>query len=419
MKSLLGSPYLLVATVAACSGDAPARSDGAGEPTATVRDSAGVSIVENAVPGGLAPAYAELGPLELEIGVMDGDPAYTFSRITAARTLEGGEILVAEGRAQELRVFDAEGTHLRTIGRAGEGPGEFGTVSGLAELRGDTVRVWDGRNRRVSSFLTDGTFLYDFSTSTVQFRSVRSVVYLPDRTLLTLSTDFPEGGPAAGATTSEVVRRVDLETGPDTGTDTIAVLPGREMMIGEQRTVTTDDGRTQRVTLIMSPMISGQAYVAVGAEYAYVGHSARYAIQRYLPSGDLDLILTVPDLDRPMEDAEAETIVRNRLEACDGDQRCEDYVHQMSEAFDPPELRPAFSDLRVDDLGDLWVAEWEHDPDDVAGWHVFTSDGELRGRVAIPPGLRIQEIGADYVLGVRENELDVPFVQRYALSRLR
>ena len=41
------------------------------------------------------------------------------------------------------------------------------------------------------------------------------------------------------------------------------------------------------------------------------------------------------------------------------------------------------------------------------------------GRVATPPGLEVHEIGEDYILGVELNDLDVPFVRRYPLRRLR
>jgi sugar lactone lactonase YvrE len=51
------------------------------------------------------------------------------------------------------------------------------------------------------------------------------------------------------------------------------------------------------------------------------------------------------------------------------------------------------------------------------GWHVFSPDGELLGRVAMPPGFKVHEIGGDYVLGEQQNELGVPFVRRFPLAR--
>ena len=411
MKRVVGSLSVLVAALAACS--AEPGDEAAGEPVVSVRDSAGISIVESTVPGGVAPVYAEVGALELEIGVVEGDPRYAFSRIVAARTLGSGEILVAEGRAQELRVYDAEGMYVRSFGGPGEGPGEFAQVAGLAGVAGDTVQVWDGMSRRVSTFVAGGRFLGDFPLSPERFRNVQTVSRMSDGTLLTVSTDFPEGGVASGATSSAVIRRVD----PGLGMDTVVVLPGEELKIGEEITETMPDGRTRTLRLLLSPVISHEAYAVADDDHFYVGYSDRYAIRRYRASGELDLVLRVPAFDRPMEEAEMQEILRSRLDDCD-DERCRDYYRRSAEAFEPPEMRPAFAGLQVDAAGRLWVAEWTGELGPADGWHVFSLEGELLGRVAVPQGLLVREIGDDYLLGVERNELDVPFLHRYALTRL-
>ncbi|MGD8602206.1 MAG: hypothetical protein PVF19_12705, partial [Gemmatimonadota bacterium] len=403
---------IVAAALAACSADSTGEAD---EPTVSVRDSAGIRIVESEVPGGATPVYAEVGELELEIGVVEGDPRYAFSRIVAVRTLPGGEILVAEGRAQELRVFDAEGTHLRSFGGPGEGPGEFGMIVSLVGIVGDTVSVWDGRSRRLSRFSTDGRFLDDVPLGSDVQVTVRSMERLPDGALLAISMDFPEGGPGPGATTSEVVRRIV----PGIGVDTVSVFPGQPISRGPERSQTMPDGRVRTLVLILSPLVSSRVSAAAGPEHVWVGYSERFALERHRPTGEVDLLVRVPDLDRPMEQSEADDILRGRIERCDGNSECEANMRESSEAFDPPELRPAFSELHVDATGRLWVAEWEDERSQVDEWFVFSEDGELLGDVSVPVGFRVHEIGEDYILGVELNELDVPFVRRYALTRLR
>jgi hypothetical protein len=109
------------------------------------------------------------------------------------------------------------------------------------------------------------------------------------------------------------------------------------------------------------------------------------------------------------------------LERC-SDEQCQRDINRMFDELQLPDRRPAFSAFRVDALDNLWVAEYDPTGNVVVGWqgsawHVFSGDGELLGRVAVPPGLRLYEIGANYVMGVRENELGVPFVVRLPLSR--
>src|SRR5690606_5816123 len=98
-----------------------------------VRDSAGVRVVRNLAPawsGSAEDAWSlSLEPI-LEIGVLEGDPAYMFSQMRGPRRLSDGSIVVLDGATSEVRIFDAEGRHLRTFGRKGQGPGEFQVAAG-------------------------------------------------------------------------------------------------------------------------------------------------------------------------------------------------------------------------------------------------------------------------------------------------
>ena len=53
----------------------------------------------------------------------DGTPATEFLRIRATFRLRDGLIAVVNTGSNEIRVFDAQGKHVRTFGRTGRGPG--------------------------------------------------------------------------------------------------------------------------------------------------------------------------------------------------------------------------------------------------------------------------------------------------------
>jgi hypothetical protein len=96
---------------------------------------------------------------ERRIGNAGGDGPAGFNRIAALETDAAGRIWVLEGQAQDLRVFDSTGAHVRTIGRKGRGPGEFEQAGGLAwDPRG---RLWvqDQQNARYTLFDTGGRML--------------------------------------------------------------------------------------------------------------------------------------------------------------------------------------------------------------------------------------------------------------------
>lgn len=69
---------------------------------------------------------------DLRIGRVDGAGPEVFGQVAAVEIDPDGRIYVAEGRPHQIRVFDADGRHVRTIGSEGRGPGQFSLISGLA-----------------------------------------------------------------------------------------------------------------------------------------------------------------------------------------------------------------------------------------------------------------------------------------------
>lgn len=74
-----------------------------------------------------------------------------------------GNYYIAHGdggfRSEQIWVFDSDGTFVRTIGRAGEGPGEYREIQRLDVLPGDTLVVHDARQKRRTTLSPDLTVL--------------------------------------------------------------------------------------------------------------------------------------------------------------------------------------------------------------------------------------------------------------------
>lgn len=81
------------------------------------------------------------------------------------------------------------------------------------------------------------------------------------------------------------------------------------------------------------------------------------------------------------------------------------------------ETMPAYSAIEPDTEGNLWVADYRAGPDDPFRWTVFDIEGRLLGSLDMPAGLTVHEIGADYVLGVTRNEMDVEQVVLHRLIK--
>ncbi len=154
-----GRTALVTATLAAlalagCEPDPDASSGGA-----IVRDSAGVEIVEL---GALeAPATWQLEPLWV-VDEVEGEPLYgiggDFGLEVRTRFLDADRIGVVEvggGRARVHLFAAADGAPLATVGRQGEGPGEFTAPRGLVATGDGGFVVWDSRLRRVTLWTAD------------------------------------------------------------------------------------------------------------------------------------------------------------------------------------------------------------------------------------------------------------------------
>ena len=86
----------------------------------------------------------------LAVGDVAERDTLVFGRISDARLLEGGMLVVADAGASGVRVFGADGELVSSAGRRGRGPGEFTGSLGLADAPGDSVAVWDAGQWRWS-----------------------------------------------------------------------------------------------------------------------------------------------------------------------------------------------------------------------------------------------------------------------------
>jgi len=397
---------VLVGVFASLTSLAPETYLRAQSPPPVVTDSAGVEIVVSS-----APAWDEASQWtvrtepSLRVGRIEGDPAYLFGDVVDAVRLADGRIFVADRQAQQVRVFDPRGRHLRTLGRTGDGPGEFRRLSDLSSLPGDSVAAWDRQHGRLTILTPDGELARVARTSWDRFNTLGGLHHLGDRRFVmtgSLSSyyveDRPSGTIERPATSVHVI---DAEG----AIRTFGSFPGLE--IGFHG---TGFGR---------PPFGRSITVSAREGVVYVGTQETLEYRAYSPEGRLLRIVRGPREDLVVDEGlrDAYWDYRRRRAILETPEQRREFADRVAATPFPP-TRAAFSRLLVDSGGNVWV---EHAPSredlDPRSWRVFDPSGALLGLVRLPDRFRALEIGDDYVLGIWRDDLWVPYVQLHELVK--
>lgn len=126
------------------------------------------------LPPGCEPCSIEVTST-MVLGDLD-DPVLMRVSPSAVRDRRGRTYLYGSGAMDhEVLVFDSSGSYQTSLGRSGQGPGEYRQVNSLTILPGDSVLMISDFSR-VSVFAPDGEFARSF---TLPFTPYSRAVYLP------------------------------------------------------------------------------------------------------------------------------------------------------------------------------------------------------------------------------------------------
>lgn len=379
---------------------AVACTDGAavGSRSHTTVDSAGVEIVESTAPA-WAPGSRRIDPEPfLRIGREEEGP-YQFGFVPLGLLLDDGSLAIGEITTQEVRIFDAGGNHVATLGGTGAGPGEIRNMSGLFAYQGDSLAVSDGRLGRTTIFSrTSGayrTVVHRVEGNYGVFGVLQGGTFL----MLSRGGSYrPDLDPGLQWTPTDIVA-VDAADG---STRVIARLPMRQQVV-------EPDGNT---ALLIPQQWAVQG---VAPDGFYWTTSDRYEIRFYDPEGVLRRIQRTPVAPDPVEPSMIEEYVEGVLEdvrGFEGEDAIPRYREQYEQAIHGERV-PLFGKAFVDEDGRFWIsrAVWPAFRDPPRDWDVFSEEGVWLGTLGAPEGVDVLDARGDVILGIWRDDLDVPHVQ--------
>lgn len=387
---------ILLAAVGAC-GDVRG-----GSISAVVRDSANIRIVENsAAQSGAADGWRVGTIPTLQIGSILNASEYEFRYIISAGRLSDGRLFAVDRDLRRISYYTDRGDFISSIGRHGDGPGEFRSIENAEVGAGDTLYIFDASHRRVTVLSPEG-------------EHVRDARLLPE-----LDGPFARAWPRPdGGWLGIVQTRPTREPSPHN------LVPGTIHLLRFDA-----DGKQEGILLsvpgddwvitgrgVTFPQYGYQPSAVVVDTVIYFGISRDFEIGRFDGDGTLRTIVRRTGLDLSLTDAEIEAAYRTLGGRFYEGASLEEFVRDRL-TFPRAQSRPPFGRIRLDSEGNLWVGEHTPGGGEIKVWTIFSPEGEMLGDIELPDRFAPLSISRDEVLGRWADELDVQYLASFPIIR--
>jgi hypothetical protein len=361
--------------------------------------------------------------LEARIGSVD-DPELGLTRVSRVAFGPDSLLYIAQSAEHEIRAYGLDGTLRRRIGREGEGPGEFRSITAMMFVH-DTMYVSDSGLRRVSTFDRDGNPIDSFLWASTAPAASPPVFYMPSVPQVVL----PDGSALLQQNYGYVLTG-QPETIPvpwlrihrdSEAQDTIALME-IDLSVGE---TLTENGRDFQVGPPISDrdlwelMDDGTGIIRVERRVAASAEPQSFTVVRIGPSGDTiqtraydyaPVATPAGEVDRQIENRLAAYRVGRPAPSREGLARI-----YSQPGFIPPYL-PTVSSVEAVQDGRLWLERERAHPDSTT-WTAVNPDGELEGEIRLASDAGIFAGLGDLLAVVQLDELDVPYVYVYRIIR--
>lgn len=358
-----------------------------------------------------------------------GSPDDSASAFTWFRELEvgpNGDVYTFHRQDHNIRVHSAEGRLVRTIGREGEGPGEF-NGTGFMGLLGDSLWVLDIGTYRLSFFGLDGVFL---GSQPMPFSLGRDMAALPPRPRGLFSDGTIRGSSmepshliANGTITHGMVLRLDSSAAV---MDTVATYslangtwqvtdPNNERSFSSFRVQPFNDTELVRVSDYQPLVVRVNRTTprTTAGPQAFTVTALRF-------TEDTVFTMHYPYTPIPIEQQLVDSLITDRalgvsrvqMRGAPTQERAEQWARG---SLYVPAFHPPVSELLLGRDGSIWL-RGEVTGEPTVKWRILGPAGNRLGAIQLPAGLLAYVADVDQIWGMELDELDVPHIVSYRVA---
>jgi hypothetical protein len=293
----------------------------------------------------------------------EGSPG-EISEIAGLVADDYGNIYVMQRSPTTIKVYGPDGTWLRDIGREGAGPGEF--RNGMLGIHHDTLVVQEPNGSRMSTFLTDGTYLATHPSQCCWYTSSFTVLQTGQAVIM---------GPSPEGRGAYYLTRMD-----GTASDTI-VMPDDDDDAGGYWEIVRRSGQNVSVNRGNIPNRPTDTGGLRGDGKIVRGNTGSYSLVIGTDWRDTLRTFSAPSTPSSITIAERDSIFQEAVDNQHEDWR--DAFLEVAKASDIPTARLPWTGVFTDPALRAWVRIPPTDGDNGC-YDVFDADGILLGRVASP-----------------------------------
>lgn len=303
-----------------------------------------------------------------------------------------GNLYIADSDLLSIHQFDKNGVYQTSIGRDGEGPGEFRSLIGI-EHRNGSLYSLDRNLNRINIFNTESLEINntlglsgESNSSGMGQRSMPETFFvLPNERILLTFMAFSSNTDRIHYQPVDILNSEGMYEGAD------------QIKIPTRQSIMRETGGS--VGVMVPPYGRKSTLYASESGNIYTNWSENLLIKQYDEQGNYQQSWFY-DIERP-------ALTRRGLS-----ERYSDAYMQLLRGESLPDTWPAVRTFLVDDHERLWISLYSENLDD-ADWIVVGPDGAVLSRFTIPSSHAIEKVSGDEIYIIEEDEEGFDLLKRY------